>query len=258
MSTLTVLAVGATGSIGRQVVAEALAAGHRVRALVRNRERARELPAEAEIVIGDVTAPHTLAAAVEGIDAVVFTLGSDGQGKVGARTIDYEGVRNVLGAIGHREVTVALMTSIGVTNRDSSYNRTSQAHDWKRRSERLLRASGQEYTIVRPGWFDYNEPSQLRIVMLQGDRRQSGSPADGVIARRQIAQVLVASLSSDAAKHRTLELVAETGAATVDVDPLFAALSADPPGSLDGVGDLNNMALDQEPAEVRTDLTAIS
>lgn len=70
MSTLTVLAVGVTGSIDRQVVADALAAGHHVRALARNRERARELPAEAEIVIGDVTAPHTLAAAVAGIDAL--------------------------------------------------------------------------------------------------------------------------------------------------------------------------------------------
>lgn len=34
MSGLTVLAVGATGSIGRHVAAEALAAGHNLRALV--------------------------------------------------------------------------------------------------------------------------------------------------------------------------------------------------------------------------------
>ena len=32
------------------------------------------------------------------------------------------------------------------------------------------------------------------IVMLQGDRRQSGSPADGVIARDQIARILIDSL----------------------------------------------------------------
>ena len=44
------------------------------------------------------------------------------------------------------------MTSIGVTNRTGAYNRSTQAHDWKRRSERLVRASGHQYTIVRPGW----------------------------------------------------------------------------------------------------------
>lgn len=52
------------------------------------------------------------------------------------------------------------MTSIGVTNRNSSYNRSSEAHDWQRRSERLLRASGQGCTIVQPGWFDHNAADQ--------------------------------------------------------------------------------------------------
>jgi uncharacterized protein YbjT (DUF2867 family) len=253
---LVILAVGATGSIGRHVVTEAIAAGHTVRALVRDRARAAGLPAAVEVVVGDVTRPDTLGAAVAGIDAVVFTLGSDGLGKVGARTIDYAGVRNVLDAIGGRPVRVALMTSIGVTNRNSSYNRSSEAHDWKRRSERLLRASGQEYTIVRPSWFDYNAADQHALVFLQGDRRHTGSPADGVVARQQIAQVLVASLTSDAARHKTLELVAETGPAPAVLEPLFAELAADPTGSLDAIADTSNMPPDAEPAIVRTDLAA--
>jgi len=41
---------------------------------------------------------------------------------------------------------------IGVTNREGDYNRQTEAHDWKRRGERLVRASGLPYTIVRPGW----------------------------------------------------------------------------------------------------------
>lgn len=253
MSGLQVLAVGATGSIGRHVVTEALAAGHRVRALVRNPAEAG-LPPSVELVAGDVTRPTTLPAAVDGIDAVVFTLGSDGQGRVGARTIDYEGVRNVLASVGQRPVRVALMTSIGVTNRNSGYNRSTEAHDWKRRSERLVRANGHEYTIVRPGWFDDNDADRLALTFLQGDRRHAGSPADGVVSRRQIAQVLVASLTSDAARHKTLELVAERGPSPADLDPLFARLTADKDGSLDGVADVANMPLDAEPDSVRDDL----
>jgi uncharacterized protein YbjT (DUF2867 family) len=118
-------------------------------------------------------------------------------GKAGAEAVDYGGVRNVLGALGSRNVRIALMTAIGVTDRTGSYNRTTQAHDWKRRSERLVRASGLPYTIVRPGWFDYNAPDQQRLVLLQGDRRHAGDSSDGVIARRQIAEVLVRSLGSD-------------------------------------------------------------
>ncbi|MGD0307813.1 MAG: NAD(P)H-binding protein, partial [Acidobacteriota bacterium] len=133
---MTVLVVGATGSIGCLVVEEALRQGHTVRALVRTPGKARRLPPKAQVVPGDVTRPDTLPGAVDGVDAVVFTLGSDGAGKVGAESVDYGGVRNVLGALGSRTARIALMTSIGVTNRTGAHNRATEAHDWKRRSER--------------------------------------------------------------------------------------------------------------------------
>ncbi len=248
---MNILVVGATGSVGRLVVKEALRRGHVVRAMVRSQAKARQLPPEAEPVIADVTCPEKLAKAVENVGAIIFTLGSDGQGKAGAENIDYGGVRNVLRALGPREVRIALMTSIGVTNRDSSYNRSTEAHDWKRRSERLVRASGMPYTIVRPGWFDYNKPDECRLVFLQGDKRHAGNPTDGVIARQQIAQVLVQSVTSEAARRKTFELVAVKGAAQENLEPLFGALEADPEGSLDGVHDASNMAVEDEPARVK-------
>ena len=254
---LTVLVVGATGSIGRLVVEVALGQGHAVRALVRCAGKARELPPEAQVVVGDVTRSDTLSGAVDGVDAVVFTLGSDGAGKVGAETVDYGGVRNVLAALAWRPARVALMTAIGVTNREGDYNRRTEAHDWKRRSERLVRASGRPYTIVRPGWFDYNKPDEHRLVLLQGDKRHAGDPSDGVIARRQIAEVLVRSLTSPEADRKTFELVAASGTAQLDFSPLVAALAADPPGSLDGVHDTANMPLEPEPQRVRDDLDAV-
>ena len=130
-----ILFVGATGSIGRLVVAEAIREGYAVRALVRDPDRADHLPAQVQRFVGDLTRPETLAAAVDGVDAIVFTHGSDGGGKVGAENIDYGGVRNVLEALGNRTVRIALMTAIGVTNRLGAYNRATEAHDWKRRGE---------------------------------------------------------------------------------------------------------------------------
>ncbi len=178
---LTILAVGATGSIGSLVVEEAILQGHAVRALVRSASKPHQLPRESVIVIGDLTRPETLSAAVNGIDAIVFTHGSDGGGKAASESVDYGGVRNVLAALGSRTARIALMTAIGVTNRNSSYNRSTEARDWKRRSERLVRASQLPYTIVRPGWFDYNAPDEHKLVLLQGDKRQSGTPKDGAI-----------------------------------------------------------------------------
>ena len=255
---MTVLVVGATGSIGRLVVDEAIRAGHAVRALVRNASKARQLPPEAQVIVGDVTRPETLTGAVDGVDAVVFTHGSDGSGKVGAETVDYGGVRNVLAALGSRPVRIALMTAIGVTNRAGDYNRRTGACDWKRRSERLVRVSGKPYTIVRPGWFDYNAPNEHLLVLLQGDKRQAGDSSDGAIARRQVADVLVRSLTSPQAERKTFELVATTGAEQGDFAPLFGALDADPSDSLDAVHDSANMPLEKEPQEVRDDLDRVA
>jgi uncharacterized protein YbjT (DUF2867 family) len=255
---LTVLVGGATGSIGRLVVEEAVKKGHTVRALARDPGKARKLFRDAEVVVGDLTRPDTLTSAVDGVDAIVFTHGSDGGGKAGAERVDYGGVRNVLAALNGRSVRIALMTAIGVTNREGDYNRRTEAHDWKRRGERLVRASGFPYTIVRPGWFDYNKPDEHRLVLLQGDRRHAGDPSDGVVARRQIAEVLVASLTSERALRKTFELVATRGEAQDDLDAEFARLDADPPGALDAVHDSANMPLQDEPQRVREDLNTVT
>jgi uncharacterized protein YbjT (DUF2867 family) len=254
---MNVLVIGATGSIGNLVVEEALRLGHKVRALVRNSSKARQLPREAKTVIGDLTRPETLVDAVDGVDAIVFTHGSDGGGKAASESVDYGGVRNILAALGPRKVRIALMTAIGVTNREGSYNRSTEAHDWKRRSERLVRASGMPYTIVRPGWFDYNGQDEHKLVLLQGDKRQSGTPKDGAIARRQLAEVLVRSLSSEGAVRKTFELVSTKGAPQEDFDTLFVSLEPDPPGGLNGVHDMANMPLEKEPKRIRDDLEAV-
>jgi hypothetical protein len=54
--------------------------------------------------------------------------------KASADAVDYGDVRNVRAALGGSAVRIALTTTIGVTNRTSSYNQTTEAHDWKRRS----------------------------------------------------------------------------------------------------------------------------
>jgi uncharacterized protein YbjT (DUF2867 family) len=118
-------------------VSEALAKGHEVRALVRNVARASRLPA-VETAVGDVTKPETLAAALEGIDAVVLTVNADGQGRQAAEAVYYRGVRDLIAAIGGRPVRIALMTTIGVTECRGSYNLTNEWHDWNRRNRRSI------------------------------------------------------------------------------------------------------------------------
>ncbi|MFF7709090.1 NAD(P)H-binding protein [Pseudomonas sp. NPDC007930] len=245
----TVLVVGASGTIGRPAVTEALRRGYATRALIRDPGQARLFPAGVETVVGDLTRADTLHEAVAGVTAIVFTHGISGNDPQGAEQVNYGAVRNILSVL-KAPARIALMTTVGVT-------KPSPGHDWKRRGERLVRASGLPYTIVRPGWFDYNDKDQLHLVLRQGDTHWAGAPADGVVSREQIAQVLVASLTSAAANRKTFELVAEHGAAQTDLEPLFSALPVDPPHRYDGIGDRDNLPLADEPTTVTDDLEAV-
>jgi uncharacterized protein YbjT (DUF2867 family) len=63
---MTNLVTGATGTVGRQVVAELLRRGQSVRALTRDPAKAG-LPDGVEVVRGDLTDAETLAPALEGV-----------------------------------------------------------------------------------------------------------------------------------------------------------------------------------------------
>ena len=94
--------------------------------------------------------------------------------------------------------------------------------------------------------------------MLQGDRRHAGTPEDGVISREQIAQVLLSALSNNAAVNKTFELVAIRGEAQQDLTPLFADLQIDNPQKNDGVLDIDNMPLREEPECIINELNLYS
>lgn len=241
--------IGATGSIGRLVVDELHKAGIPARALARDPRRAESVIRGAEIVGGDLTDPATLANAVAGVDAIIFTHGSmnDPEG------VDYGGVRSILEALqvrGGPLPTIALMTSISVTRATGAY---ADVLGWKRGSERLVRASGAPYTIVRPGWFDLVDATHDRPVLHQGDvdievRRG--------VRRSHIAQALVAALTTPAADHTTLELFSDPGAPSTTWDDAFAALVRDNAATLSGGADAG-LTLDDEPRRVRADVAAL-
>lgn len=70
-----VLVTGASGFIGRHLVKRLARDGHTVRALVRERRSARDLPGGFDIAIGDVRDSQAMQAAVDGCDTVFHTAG---------------------------------------------------------------------------------------------------------------------------------------------------------------------------------------
>ena len=67
---MTVLVTGATGNVGGEVARLLVRDGVHVRALVRDVSRARAVPDEAEIMVGDYGHPKSLATALDGVDCL--------------------------------------------------------------------------------------------------------------------------------------------------------------------------------------------
>lgn len=66
---MTILITGATGNVGRHIVAQLLQTNQHVRALTRNPAQAN-LPTEVEIIAGDLATPATFAQALQGVSAL--------------------------------------------------------------------------------------------------------------------------------------------------------------------------------------------
>ncbi|HWN67326.1 MAG TPA: NAD(P)H-binding protein [Haliangium sp.] len=71
-----ILIIGATGTIGRDMVPMLTGMGVPVRAMARDPERARALPgfAGADVLFGDAALPETLAAACAGVEKLMLVL----------------------------------------------------------------------------------------------------------------------------------------------------------------------------------------
>jgi dihydroflavonol-4-reductase len=165
---LRALVTGATGKVGHATAQALLAAGHEVRALVRDPARAAaRLPPALDPVAGDVTDPASLPAAVRGCEVVFNAMGLPEQWL--ADTADFEqvnarGTENVVRAAREAGVRRVVHTSTidvfhaapGVPFDEShvaDYPKGTAYERSKQHAEELARAAagdGLELVLVNP------------------------------------------------------------------------------------------------------------
>jgi uncharacterized protein YbjT (DUF2867 family) len=155
-----------------------------------------------EPVICDLEGDDDVAAAVSGADAVVFAAGAGpGSGAERKRTMDLAGAVKLIDAALAEGVRRYLMVSaMGAADPPAAggdvFGEYLRA---KAEADEALRASGLEYTIVRPGGLT-DDPGNGRIHV--GERLDRGE-----IPRADVAAVLLACLDSRHTIDRTFEVV---------------------------------------------------
>lgn len=89
---MSLLIIGGTGTLGRQVVLQALTRGYQVRCLVRNFRKASFLKEwGAELVYGDLSRPETIPPCLRGITAIIDASTSRANELESLKKVDWEG-----------------------------------------------------------------------------------------------------------------------------------------------------------------------
>lgn len=196
---MKVIIIGATGSVGQLAVQQMLEDGHEVTAFARSPENLTLTHAKLTLIAGDATSQETLERAIKGHDAVVITLGA---GMSRRSRIRSQGTLSVVNAMQATGVTrLICQSTLGAHESWSNLN-----FYWKRimfgallrpvfhdheLQESLVRASGLNWTIVRPGAFaDGPATGAFKEDIQPGDRALSLK-----ITRRDLAQFLSRQLN---------------------------------------------------------------
>jgi putative NADH-flavin reductase len=193
---------GATGGTGRQVLAQALAQGHNVSALVRDPSKLTERTG-LTLVTGDVLDQAATTRCIQGTEAVICVLGSHGSRDpveaAGTRTI-LEGMRQA----GVRRLIA--VTSLGVGDSREQINwafrlimdlTLKPIMTAKEEQERLIKDSGLDWTIIRPGGL--TDGPRTGAYRYGRDRSIKG----GRISRADVADFVLRQLTDTTFVHQT-------------------------------------------------------
>ncbi|MFD2618647.1 SDR family oxidoreductase [Terrilactibacillus laevilacticus] len=200
---MRVFVVGANGQIGKQIVSLLSKSDqHKVYAMVRSEEQAlkyKDLGVEARVANLEGTV-HTIAEAMTGSDAIIFTAGSGGAtGSDKTLLVDLDGAAKTIEAAEQAGVNRFIMVSaIQAHNRENWNESIKPYYVAKHYADKILVASSLNYTIVRPGGL-VDEPGSGKVTISENLER-------GYIPREDVASVIVAALDEEHTFRRSFDL----------------------------------------------------
>ncbi len=209
---MRVLIIGASKGIGLETTRQALEAGYHVRALARSAIVTTLSDPKLEKVRGDALRTEDLAAALIGIDVVIQTLGVGLGDMFRPVHLFSDATRVLIAAMRARAVKrLICVTGFGAGDSRASISCLQRlpfqivfgrAYDDKSLQERLIKESGLDWTIARPGVLT-NGPRTGRYKVLA----EASEWRNGMISRSDVASFLVRQIEDGSYVHKAPVLV---------------------------------------------------
>ena len=202
---MSLLIVGATGTLGRQIVREALNEGYQVRCMVRNFKKANFLKEwGAELVYGDLSLPETLTPCLYGIQAVIDASTSRPDDLNSLKKIDWYGKLALIEAAKIAKIKHFVFCSLANVDSFSEIPFIQM----KKGIENRLKLSGIPSTILRLTGFYQGLIGQYAIPILENQSIWTTDEMSSVfyMDTQDIAKFCVRSLSIEKSKGKIFVL----------------------------------------------------
>jgi putative NADH-flavin reductase len=197
---MRVLIIGASKGIGLETTRQALESGHHVRALARSATGMALSDPNLEKVRGDALKAEDVEAALIGVDVVIQTLGVGVGDLFRPVHLFSDATRVLIAAMRARGVNrLICVTGFGAGDSRASISCLQRlpfqivfgrAYDDKSLQERLIKESGLDWTIARPGVLTGGPRTGRYKVLADASKWRNG-----IISRSDVAEFLVRQIA---------------------------------------------------------------